>query len=139
MPSSGPERRRSRGVFILPVEIRRGEEGDEAMNRYEAIGRLTKTPELRGKEDKPVCHMRLAIPRRPKGNEDVGAVFLDVVSFGALASACAKHLEQGRQVAVSGHLEQNEWADKETGEKRSRIEVVAEEIDFLARPGNGTA
>jgi single-strand DNA-binding protein len=103
------------------------------MNSWNGIGRLTKDPELvetaGGTE---ICNLRIAIDRRKK---DEGAVFLDVKAFGAQAAACATYLEKGRQVSVSGRLELDEWDAKDGSGKRSRLYVIGERIQFLARPG----
>ena len=102
------------------------------MNSITLVGRLTADPELRTTHSgAAVTQMRVAVPRRRgKQGEDRGAVFCDVVTFGALAENCAQYLEQGRQVAVSGRLELDEW-ETDAGERRSRHKVVAEEIEFL--------
>ncbi len=62
----------------------------------------------------------------------------DVTCFGGLAESVAEYLEQGRQVAVSGRLELDEW-ETEAGERRSRHKVVADEVEFLGarREGHG--
>jgi len=103
------------------------------MNSWNGIGRLTKDPELvetaGGTE---ICNLRIAVDRRKK---DEGAVFLDVKAFGAQAAACATYLEKGRQVSVSGRLELDEWDAKDGSGKRSRLYVIGERIQFLARPG----
>ena len=58
------------------------------------------------------------------------------MSFGGLAESCARYLEKGRQVAVSGRLELDEW-ETDAGKRRSRHKVVADEVEFLARPREG--
>jgi single-strand DNA-binding protein len=60
-------------------------------------------------------------------------VFVDVVTFAALARSCAEHLTKGRQVAVTGRLELSEWEDGK-GQRRSRHEVIADEVSFLDSP-----
>ena len=72
--------------------------------------------------------MRLAVSRRDR---DAAPVYVDVVAYDALAEVCAEHLEKGRQVAVSGRLDYQQWAHM--GQRRSKHEVVASEVDFLAR------
>ncbi len=79
----------------------------------------------------PLTQFRLAVGRRRgKGGEDRGAVYVDVVCFGGLAESVAEYLEKGRQVAVSGRLELDEW-ETEGGERRSRHKVIADEVEFL--------
>ncbi|MDQ3240512.1 MAG: single-stranded DNA-binding protein [Actinomycetota bacterium] len=102
------------------------------MNSINLTGRLTRDPELRTTNSgTSVGDLRLAVPRRRgKDGEDRGAVFVDVVTFGGLAQVCGEHLEKGRQVAVSGRLELDEW-ETDAGERRSRHKVIADEVEFL--------
>ena len=72
--------------------------------------------------------MRLAVSRRDR---DAAPVYVDVVAYDALAKVCAEHLEKGRQVAVSGRLDYQQWEHE--GQRRSKHEVVASEVDFLQR------
>ena len=110
------------------------------MNNVNLIGRLTADPELRFTAGgTPVCTLRLAVNRPRKDGADQGAVFVDVVSFARQAEAVAEHLAKGRQVAVSGRLEYRQWESAD-GSAHSKHEVIANQVDFLARPAaNGTA
>lgn len=99
------------------------------MNTIQLIGRLTADPELRPlAENKSVANMRLAVPRRDR---KAAPVYVDVVAYDGLAEICGKHLEKGRQVAVSGRLDYQQWEHESS--KRSKHEVIAAEVDFLAR------
>ena len=102
------------------------------MNQVQLIGRLTRDPDLgQTAGGKPVCDMRLAVSRRDR---DADPVYVDVVAYDVLAETCAAHLEKGRQIAVSGRLDYQEWEARDGSGKRSRHQVVAGEVDFLARP-----
>ena len=102
------------------------------MNSITLTGRLTADPEVRG--TKTGTASRLAVQRRrSRDGEDRGAVYVDVVCFGGLAESCGEYLSKGRQVAASGRLEHDEW-ETEGGERRSRHKVIADEVEFLARP-----
>jgi single-strand DNA-binding protein len=109
------------------------------MNTVNLIGRLTADPELRYTNGgTPVCTLRLAVNRPPKDGQDQGGVFIDVVSFSRQAEAVAEHLAKGRQVAVSGRLEYRQWQGDDG--PRSKHEIIANQIDFLAKPAsNGNA
>ena len=99
------------------------------MNSVNLTARLARDPELvdtRG--DAAVCNLRVAIERRGDG-----AVFLDVKTFGAQASACKAHLSKGDPVAVIGRLELDEW--ESNGQKRSRLYAIGERVEFLGRAG----
>ena len=105
------------------------------MNSIQLIGRLTRDPELRStKSGKPVANMRLAVSRRDR---EAAPVYVDVVAYDALAEICAEHLEKGRQVAVSGRLDYQQWEHE--GQRRSKHELIAAEVDFLARPQQESA
>lgn len=101
------------------------------MNAVNLIGRLTADPDLATRGSMSVCRMRLAIQRRRKGGEDQGAVFVDLVTFGNQAENCARYLSKGSLVAVDGRLEHGEWKTP-NGERRSKHEVIVEQVDFLS-------
>jgi len=104
------------------------------VNQISLIGRLTADPESRAGEKHEAASFRVAIPRRKRRDgEEAGAVFVDVVAFDGLAKTVADHLGKGRQVAVTGRLEQDEWTTTE-GEYRSKHQVVADEVTFLDAP-----
>ena len=108
------------------------------MNSINLTGRLTADPEMRTTHsDTAVTNLRLAIQRRrSRDGEDRGAVYVDVVCFGGLAESVAEYLVKGRQVAVHGRLELDEWENDE-GERRSRHKIVADEVEFLGgRPSD---
>jgi single-strand DNA-binding protein len=101
-------------------------------NIWIGVGRLTRDPELRYAESgKAVAPMRIAVPRAGEGDS---TDFFDVVAFGQLAEACATHLTKGRQVLVEGALRQHTWTDNDSGERRSKVEVVANRVQFLDAP-----
>jgi single-strand DNA-binding protein len=109
------------------------------MNSINLVGRLTRDPELRSTPgDLKVAGMRIAIPRRPKNGEQQAPVYVDVTAFGKLAENCAEYLGKGRRVAVAGRLEYSEWTTDDGG-KHSKHEVIADQVDFLDAPQNGSA
>jgi len=73
--------------------------------------------------------MRLAVPRGPNDPP----VYIDVACFATLADTCARQLGKGHQIAVQGRLDYVEWT-ADDGAKRSKHEVIASRVDFLARP-----
>ena len=108
------------------------------MNSINLTGRLTADPEMRTTHSATaVTEFRLAVQRRrSRDGEDRGAVYVDVVCFGGLAESVAEYLSKGRQVAVHGRLELDEWENDE-GERRSRHKIVADEVEFLGgRPSD---
>jgi single-strand DNA-binding protein len=92
------------------------------------IGRLTRDPEHRTtRNGTDVATLRLAVDRRRR---DAGAVFVDITCFEGQARACADHLAKGRQVAISGRLELDQWK-ADDGTNRSRLYVIAQSVQFL--------
>ena len=99
------------------------------MNSVALIGRLTADPTSHAGEKHESATFRLAIPR--PGSD--GADFIDVVTFDKLASVCGEWLTKGREVAVVGKLRLSEWTTKD-GERRSKVQVVAEAVQSLGSP-----
>ncbi len=109
------------------------------MNTINLIGRTTADPELRYTAGgTPVCTLRLAVNTPPRDGKPQPAMFVDVITFNGQAEAIAAHVGKGRQVAVSGRLSHRQW-EAEDGSTRSKHEVIANQVDFLAKPGTGSA
>jgi single-strand DNA-binding protein len=106
------------------------------INRVILTGNLTFDPELRSlPSGMSVCKLRVAVNTRKKNNatgdwEDKPNYF-DVTVWGAQGENCARYLAKGRPVAIDGRLEWSEWADKDTGKNRSKVEIVADTVQFL--------
>ena len=99
------------------------------------VGRLTKAPEHKQTPNGiSVCTFSVATNRRM--NREV-TDFFNVVAWRGLADTCAKFLVKGQQVAVIGELQNRSYKDQ-TGAKRYVTEIVADEVEFLAKP-NGQA
>ena len=103
-------------------------------------GNLTRKPELRyTSKGTGIADFGLASNRRYKQGDDLKeeVCFVDVTVFGSTAVAVASHLDKGRKVLVEGRLQFRSW-ETEAGQKRSKLEVVAERVNFLgSRNGNG--
>jgi single-strand DNA-binding protein len=98
------------------------------MNDVSLIGRLTREPELvTTTNGTAIANLRVAVDRR--GRSD-GAVFVSAKCFEGQARACAQRLAKGRQVAISGRLELEEW-EAADGSKRSQLYVIAQSVQFL--------
>ncbi len=105
------------------------------LNSVVLVGRLVRDPELKyTPQGAPVCEFTLASNRRftKKDGEKVEEVaFVDVVVWNRLAEISAEYLKKGRMIVVSGQLTQDRWEDKETGQKRSKLRVQAQAVQFL--------
>ncbi|WP_445148066.1 single-stranded DNA-binding protein [Baekduia sp. Peel2402] len=106
------------------------------INRVILTGNLTFDPELRSlPSGTSVCKLRVAVNTRRKNNatnewEDKPNYF-DVTVWGAQGENAARYLSKGRPVAIDGRLEWSEWQDKDTGKNRSKVEIVADTVQFL--------
>ena len=112
-----------------------------SINRVILVGNLTADPELRAlPSGTSVCQLRIAVNDRIKdrnsGEWTDYANYFDVTVFGAAGENCAKYLAKGRQVAVDGRLRFRQW--EKDGQKRSKVEVVAESVQFIG-PREGGA
>jgi single-strand DNA-binding protein len=102
---------------------------ENPMNSVALIGRLTANPTAHAGEKHESATFRLAVPR--PGTD--GADFVDVVCFDKLAAVCGEYLTKGREVAVVGKLRFSEWTGRD-GERRSKLQVVADAVQFLGSP-----
>ena len=101
----------------------------KSINQVILMGRLTRDPETRTTPSgKSITRFSLAVDRV---GQDDQADFFDVIAWEKLGDLVAQYLTKGRRCLVQGRLRQDSWDDKETGKKRSRIEVVATDVTFL--------
>lgn len=108
-----------------------------SMNTVLVMGNLTREVELRyTQQGKPVAEISIAINRKTGEHEDV--CYLKVVAWGKTAENCQRYLGKGSCVFVEGYLKQENWEDRQTGQKRSSMCVVAEKIQFISSPRNAT-
>jgi single-strand DNA-binding protein len=86
-----------------------------------------------------VTGFSLAVNRRYKLNNEVKeeVSFFDIVVFGKQGENCAEYLSKGRPVLVEGRLKQRSW--ESDGVKRSKVEVVADNVQFLGSPRGASA
>ena len=107
----------------------------QGFNKVILMGNLTRDPETRTTPSgQNVTNFSLAVNRRWKGSdgEQQEAVsFIDCVAWGKGGDIIAQYLTKGSAVLVSGRLDQRSWDDKESGQKRSKIEVVVEDFNFV--------
>lgn len=107
--------------------------------RVVIAGNLTRDPELRQTPNgNSVCQFGVAVNRSYKdatGQWAERTSFFDVVVWGPQGENCAKYLSKGRQVTIDGRLEQRSY-DAQDGSKRSKVEVIAENVVFQGSPGD---
>jgi single-strand DNA-binding protein len=114
-----------------------------ALNKVLLMGNLTRDPELRvTPKGTPICQFSLAINRQFKmesGESREEVIYVDVEAWGKQGETIAKYCTKGRPLYVEGRLRLDQWEDKNTKEKRSRMKVVLEQFQFLGdgRGGGG--
>ena len=108
------------------------------INRVTLVGRLTRDPELRHlPSGSPVLQLGLAVNGRQKdemGNWIDKPNFFDVKVFGNQAEVLANHLAKGRRVGIDGRLDWSSW-EAQDGSKRSKVEIIANQVQFLDSRG----
>ncbi len=105
------------------------------INSVTITGNLTRDPEARATSSgRSVCELRIAVNSNFKSGDkwESKPNYFQVNTWGGLADNCAKYLEKGSPIAVSGRLEWQKWESKDGG-LNSRVVIVAENVQFLAR------
>jgi single-strand DNA-binding protein len=107
----------------------------KGFNKVILMGNLTRDPETRTTPSgQTVTQFGLAVNRTWKGadgQQQEAVSFIDCVAWGKAGEIIAQYLGKGRAILVSGRLDQRSWEDKETGGKRSKVEVVVEDFNFV--------
>jgi single-strand DNA-binding protein len=112
------------------------------LNRVFLMGNLTRDPELRyTPSGTAVAQFGVATNRRWKdkqsGEMREEVTFVDVEVWGKQAELAGQYLAKGRPVFIEGRLRLDQWDDRNTGQKRSRLKVVGERFQFLGARGEG--
>lgn len=110
-----------------------------SFNQVVLMGNLTRDPELRQTPNgQQVCSFSLALNRSYKGadgNWQEATDYIDVVAWGPLGERVAQYLSKGRPCLVNGRLQSRQW--EQEGQKRSKVEVVAQDVTFLGGNDQG--
>ncbi|HVS17051.1 MAG TPA: single-stranded DNA-binding protein [Planctomycetota bacterium] len=108
-------------------------------NKVILMGNLTRKPEVRFTQSgMAICKIGMAVNRRFKdqtGNWKEEPTFVDVTIFGKRGEAFAKFHDKGKQAFIEGELRLDQWEDKQSGEKRSKLYVVGNEWQFVGSGG----
>jgi single-strand DNA-binding protein len=112
------------------------------INHVVVVGRLTRDPELRHlASGNPVLQLGIAVNGRQRdeaGNWIDKPNFFDVKVFGNQAEMLSQHLSKGRRIGVDGRLDWSSW-EAQDGTKRSKVEIVAQSVQFLDSRQEGEA
>jgi single-strand DNA-binding protein len=110
-------------------------------NKVILVGNLTRDPELRyTPKGMAIAKIGLAVNRNwtsESGEKKEEVTFVDVDIFGRTAENVAQYMKKGRPILIEGRLRLDQWDDKQTGQKRSKLGVVAETVQFLGSPSGG--
>jgi|SRR5579859_1197609 len=110
-----------------------------SVNQVILMGNLTRDPELRQTPTgQSVCSFSLALNRayQDKGGQWQEATdYIDCVAWGPLAERVAQYLNKGRRALVQGRLQSRSW--EQDGQKRSKVEVLANDVTFVDSRGEG--
>jgi single-strand DNA-binding protein len=112
-----------------------------SLNKVFLIGNLTRDPELRQTpKGTPIANIGVAVNRTwstDAGEQREETTFVDVEVWGRQAETANQYLSKGRPVFIEGRLKLDSWEDKQSGQKRNRLKVVAERVQFLGLPRRG--
>jgi single-strand DNA-binding protein len=110
-------------------------------NKVMLIGNLTRDPEVRyTPKGSAVCDIGLAVNRvytADSGEKVEEVTFVDITLWNKTAELAGKYLSKGRPVFIEGRLVMDSWEDKATGQKRTRLKVVGEQMQFLGSAQGG--
>ena len=103
------------------------------MNRYTAIGNLTKDPVCRDAGESKVCNFSIAINEYHYngGSKNQSTFFIDVECWNRQAENCTKFLHKGSKVAIEGKLKTNSW--EKNGQKFTKYICVSDRVHFLGQ------
>ncbi len=109
------------------------------LNKAMIIGNLTRDPEMRNlPSGQTVASFSVATNRRWKdkqtGEPKESSEFHNIVAWGKLADICNQYLKKGGKVYIEGRLQTRSW-DDQSGNKKYRTEIIAENMIMLDRPG----
>ena len=112
-----------------------------SFNKVILVGNLTRDPELRyTPSGKAIAKIGLAVNRAwttESGEKKEEVTFVDIDMFGRTAENVSQYMRKGSSMLVEGRLRLDQWDDKQTGQKRSKLGVVAEAVQFLGSPRGG--
>src|ERR671938_407202 len=122
-------------LYCYPCRAQRRRRDMVSFNRVVLAGNLTRDPELRFTNDGiPVCSFGLAVNRVRSRNEEVD--FFNISAWRELGETIANYKKKGDPILVEGRLQYRTW-EAQDGSKRSKVDVVADNVQFLGRGGDG--
>lgn len=112
------------------------------LNKVLLMGNLTRDPEVRyTPKGTAVTELGIAVNRiytGETGEKREEVTFVDVTVWGRTAENVGEYLRKGRPVFIEGRLQLDSWEDKQSGQKRNKLKVVADNVQFLGARGSGS-
>ena len=113
-----------------------------SFNKVILVGNLTRDPQVRYTTGgTAVAEIGMAVSRqwfdKQSNQKKEETTFVDVTLWGRQAEVAGEYLAKGRPVLIEGRLQLDQWDDKETGQKRSKLRVVGETMQMLGSRGDG--
>ena len=112
-----------------------------SFNKVLLMGNLTRDPEVRyTPKGTAIATIGLAVNRMwttESGEKKEEVTFVDVDVWGKQAETIGQYLSKGRPIFIEGRLRLDQWDDKESGQKRSKLKVVCEGFQFIGAPKGG--
>lgn len=113
-----------------------------SFNKVILMGNLTRDPEVRyTPSGTAVSDIALAVNRRwfdkATNQAKEETTFVDVTLWGRTAEVAGEYLSKGRPVLIEGRLQLDSWEDRESGQKRSKLKVIGEQMTMLGTRGEG--
>jgi single-strand DNA-binding protein len=109
-----------------------------SLNKVYLTGNLTRDPELRyTPSGTAVCRLGLAVNRRfttSQGESREESCFIDIDVWGRTAEQCNQYLRKGSAALVEGRLKMDQWEDRASGQKRTKLLVHGENVQFIGTP-----
>ena len=107
-------------------------------NQVTLMGNVVRDPSIKATNSGgSIAHFTLGITRRwttESGEKKEEATFVDIDAFGKTAGVIEKFVRKGDPLFVNGRLKLDQWDDKQSGQKRSKLSVIAEGVQLLSRP-----
>jgi len=112
-----------------------------SFNKVILMGNMTRDPELRyTAKGTAIAKVGLAVNRvwrTEAGEQKEEVTFVDVDVFGRTAENVGQYMRKGSPILIEGRLRLDQWDDKQTGQKRSKLGVIAETVQFLSSGNRG--
>ena len=106
------------------------------MNSVSLVGRLTRDPDIKRKDELVIARFSLAVARPKMNGHEATSDFPSIVAFGKTAEMVEKYIGKGRLVGITGRIQTGNYTDKD-GKKVYTTDVVAERVEFLDKKPEG--